>query len=150
MTEKILRKGTYCLLINLKTNQLIQIGRKGKINFNKGCYVYVGSAMNSLEGRIRRHLRKDKKMHWHVDYLLDNPSSHIVQVFFSDDGVKHECDLATYIAGEGTGIQGFGCSDCKCHSHLIYFSKIDEAEDACENGFKNSDLKLKELDDLLG
>jgi Uri superfamily endonuclease len=150
MTEKILRKGTYCLLINLKTNQLIQIGRKGKINFNKGCYVYVGSAMNSLEGRIRRHLRKDKKMHWHVDYLLDNPNSHIVQVFFSDDGVKHECDLATCIAEEGTGIQGFGCSDCKCHSHLIYFSKIDEAEDACKNGFKNSALKLKELDDLLG
>jgi len=149
MTEKILRKGTYCLLINLKDNQLIQIGRKGKNNFNKGCYVYVGSAMNSLEGRIRRHLRKDKKMHWHVDYLLDNSSSHIVQVFFADDGVKHECDLATYIAGKGDGIQGFGCSDCKCHSHLIYFSNITEAENACKNAFKNSALKLNKLDDLL-
>ncbi|MBP1946437.1 Uri superfamily endonuclease [Methanobacterium petrolearium] len=106
--------------------------------------------MNSLEGRIRRHLRNDKKMHWHVDYLLDNPSSHIVQVFFSDDGVKHECELATYIAEEGKGIQDFGCSDCKCHSHLIYFSNIDETEDACKNAFRNSALKLKELDELLG
>ena len=149
MANKTVLKGTYCILINLKTDQIIEIGRKGKISFDNGCYVYVGSAMNSLEARIRRHLRKDKKMHWHVDYLLDNPSSQIIQVFFSDDGVKHECELATHIAGKGTGIQGFGCSDCKCHSHLIYFSNIDEAENACKNTFKNSDLKLKELDDLL-
>ena len=26
--------------------------------------------MNGLEQRVARHLRKDKKMHWHIDYLL--------------------------------------------------------------------------------
>ena len=64
-------KGCYCLIINLDKNSEIRIGRKlGKIKFKKGTYVYVGSAMNSLESRLKRHLSDEKKMHWHIDYLL--------------------------------------------------------------------------------
>lgn len=149
MGNKTVLKGTYCLLIYLKTDQTIQIGKKGEIIFKKGYYVYVGSAMNSLGGRIRRHLRKNKKLHWHVDYLLDNPQSQITEVYFSDDGIKHECDMAFHIAGEGSKIQGFGCSDCKCNSHLIYFSSLVEAECACNGAFKKMGLKFHKMKDLL-
>jgi len=143
MNSKNIRKGTYCLLINLEADLPIKIGKKGKMNFDKGCYVYVGSAMNSLDGRIRRHLRNNKKLHSHVDYLLDNQKSSVFDVYLSDDGVKHECELANYIACAGKEVQGFGCSDCKCNSHLVYFSNIVDAESACLNAFKKMGLELK-------
>lgn len=132
-------------MINQKADEKIVIGQKGKINFYKGYYVYIGSAMNSLEGRIQRHLSKDKKLHWHVDYLLDNPQSLINEVYFSDDGVKHECELAKSIAENGKEVQGFGCSDCKCNSHLIYFLNIDDAEYAVSNAFKEIGLERKNI-----
>ena len=145
MTQKTIRKGTYCLLIQLKSHQVIQIGKKGKINFNEGYYVYVGSAMNSLDARINRHLGNEKKLHWHVDYLLENPQSGIIQVYLSDDGIKHECELAAHVASYGIEIPDFGCSDCKCNSHLIYFNSVFEAESACINSFKKIGLNLGEL-----
>ncbi len=56
MTDKNPLRGVYCLIINLKEKSTIQVGKKGKINFEDGCYVYVGSALNSLTARINRHL----------------------------------------------------------------------------------------------
>lgn len=69
---------SYCLIINIKKDTEIKIGKKlGFINFKKGCYVYVGSAMNCLESRVKRHLSDNKKKHWHIDYLLLNKNSKI-------------------------------------------------------------------------
>ena len=55
-------KGCYCLTIHLKNAKKIKVGKLGMINFKKGYYVYVGSAMNSLESRLKRHLSEDKKL----------------------------------------------------------------------------------------
>ena len=52
-------KGSYCLIINVEKDTKIKIGKKlGIINFKKGCYVYVGSAMNSLESRVKTSVRQ--------------------------------------------------------------------------------------------
>ncbi|RLF60544.1 MAG: GIY-YIG nuclease family protein, partial [Thermoplasmata archaeon] len=64
-------KGSYVLIINLKKEKEIEIGRLGRILFNKGYYAYVGSGLNNLEKRVGRHLRKNKKKKWHIDYLLE-------------------------------------------------------------------------------
>jgi Uri superfamily endonuclease len=64
-------KGSYVLLIELEQDSNIKVGALGKIHFSKGHYVYVGSAMNGIEGRVRRHLRDEKKTRWHVDYFLE-------------------------------------------------------------------------------
>lgn len=115
-------KGSYCLIINIKKDTEIKIGKKlGIINFKKGCYVYVGSAMNSLESRVKRHLSDNKKKHWHVDYLLLNKNSDIEKVYTKESGEKLECEIAKKIIENEESIADFGCSDCKCHSHLIYF-----------------------------
>jgi Uri superfamily endonuclease len=150
MVRKTILKGTYCLLINLNQNQSLKIGKKGEVQFKKGCYIYVGSALNSLEGRIRRHLRQTKKMHWHVDYLLDSPNAQVTEVFYSDDGFKHECDLAVQIARKSEGITGFGCSDCNCPAHLFYFQNESQATLNCLEGFKKLKLEVKTLEDLDG
>lgn len=89
-------KGCYCLIIRLEKKSQIEIGKRlGKIDFEKGHYVYVGSAMNSLEARIKRHLSDEKKLHWHVDYLLKQ--SKIVEIIYNESE-KIECELSQYIS----------------------------------------------------
>jgi Uri superfamily endonuclease len=133
-------KGTYCLIVELKKDSKIKIGKKlGYINFRKGFYVYIGSAMSSLESRIKRHLSSTKKKHWHVDYLLLNSNTQINEVLFNISDSKIECDLAQIIKCEGEEIENFGSSDCNCMSHLIYFEKYD----ICFNTVKKSYEVLK-------
>ena len=66
-------KGCYCLIISMKKSDKLKIGNLYQDHkFKKGYYVYIGSAMNSLVARINRHLSDNKKIHWHVDYLLSS------------------------------------------------------------------------------
>jgi len=138
-------KGTYCLLIHLKTDSEISIGKLGRIDFKKGYYFYVGSALNSLEGRIRRHLRDQKKLFWHIDYLLAQKNAEIVDVIFAINDSKWECKIALEIARKGHVIENFGCSDCKCDSHLFFFKDCSYLDDICENAFLSFNLKPKHL-----
>jgi len=74
-------KGIYALIICLKEDTRINVDAIGKIGFNKGTYVYVGSAQTNLEQRVGRHLRKNKRLFWHVDYLLNNDAAKIRKRF---------------------------------------------------------------------
>lgn len=125
-------KGCYCLVINLNDAEEIRIGKLGKIKFEKGNYVYVGSAMNSLEARLKRHLSDEKKLHWHADYFLKN--AEITDILFNENK-KVECELSQYIASKTEGIEGFGCSDCDCESHLYYFKNRKDAIECVKNAY---------------
>ena len=111
-------KGSYLLVIKNENNAIIQIGKLGEIEFKKGYYIYVGSALNGLEQRIKRHLRLNKKIHWHIDYLLKK--SKIIDVFYKENDTREECLIAKKLDEKLYSITGFGCSDCKCKSHLFY------------------------------
>ena len=111
-------KGSYILLMHLTKDTDIKIGKMGTITFKKGYYAYVGSGLNSLEARIKRHLRSEKKMHWHIDYFLHEAT--IDHVFYKKGDVREECDLASLFSYQFSSILHFGCSDCKCKSHLFY------------------------------
>lgn len=113
-------KGSYILLIELENDKEIQISKLGDIFFKKGFYVYIGSALNGLEQRITRHLRDDKKNHWHLDYLLR--SAKVNSVYYKENNQKEECKIAKSFS-KLKPVSGFGCSDCKCKSHLFYGSK---------------------------
>jgi Uri superfamily endonuclease len=116
-------KGSYILIFKLKDDKKIKVGKLGKIDFKKGYYVYVGSALNGLEQRIQRHLRSQKKTHWHIDYLLSQTK--IINVFFKLNSYKQECNIAKSLDEKLSAITGFGCSDCKCKSHLFRGSYIE-------------------------
>lgn len=111
-------KGSYLLVIKNENDEIIQIGKLGEIEFKKGYYIYVGSALNGLEQRIKRHLRLNKKIHWHIDYLLKK--SKIIDVFYKENDTREECLIAKKLDEKLYSITGFGCSDCKCKSHLFY------------------------------
>jgi Uri superfamily endonuclease len=99
----------------------VQIGRLGEFCFAAGCYVYTGSARRNLEQRIARHLRCEKRLRWHIDYLLAAPGVRITGVERSPDG---ECELNRRSAGT-MPVPGFGASDCRqgCGSHLKYLGE---------------------------
>ncbi len=118
-------RGTYALLIEVKNKTNVQIGKLGEFYFPRGFYIYVGSGQNNLEKRIKRHLRENKKIFWHIDYLLKNPKVEIREVWVKK-GIRWECQLARKIAASSqfkTIISGFGSSDCKCESHLFFVLK---------------------------
>jgi Uri superfamily endonuclease len=110
------RPRTYQLAIETKRAMRIQVGRLGEFLFPAGHYVYTGSARRGLEARIRRHLSGDKRLHWHIDYLLAAPGVQITGVSTFD---ATECALNRRTPGEIV-VEGFGSSDCAsgCGSHL--------------------------------
>jgi len=110
--------GIYVLQIYIGRNISVKVGKMGSIRFDKGPYVYVGSAQNNLEKRVRRHLSKQKKIFWHIDYLLANRHVKIIGVFFKRAEKSEECRFAAEIAKSSLPITGFGSSDCGCLSHL--------------------------------
>ncbi|WFN38004.1 DUF123 domain-containing protein [Methanomicrobium antiquum] len=102
-------------------------GALGFLGFQEGFHVYVGSALgNSGIKRVRRHFllseKKDKKERWHVDYLLKSSEFNLEYAVFLNTSEKYECRAAGMLGGDC--VIGFGCSDCKCLSHL-YFRKSD-------------------------
>jgi len=119
-------KGVYILLIKIGKSTKKRIGALGKIDFDKGSYAYVGSAQNNLEKRVARHMSKNKKMRWHIDYLLDNSSSKVIKVFYKKAGKAEECRIAKILSKTEDPVAGFGCSDCKCGSHLFRIKNIKD------------------------
>jgi len=113
-------QGTYVLLIKLSRRRRIRIGKLGMREFPPGFYAYVGSAMGGLKARIARHFRsiRRKRPHWHIDYFL---AAGVAQAVYARTGPKRrECLAARTLGEELPGISGFGCSDCRCRSHLFY------------------------------
>lgn len=113
-------KGIYILVIQKNKNELLRIGQLGEILFPAGYYAYVGSAKNGLFRRIKRHKRKTKKNHWHIDYFLN--SAKLIKDIPIITQENLECNLSCRLEAISDGIiLDFGCSDCKCKSHLFYF-----------------------------
>ncbi len=114
--------GVYSLVIHVSRKRSINIGRLGGFVFPAGFYVYIGSAQKNLERRIERHLRREKKLHWHIDYLLQHARITGVHTFA---GKKHaECELSHRVKNMKNAVipvMGFGSSDCSCAAHLYYF-----------------------------
>ncbi|MEA3407951.1 MAG: GIY-YIG nuclease family protein [Chloroflexota bacterium] len=113
--------GTYILIIELPNNHTIAVGSLGKVAFEKGYYLYVGSALAGLRARLQRHLGTRKRTHWHIDYLL--PHGHVREIWYHVGPERHECTWARALdnmSGIKPSSVSFGASDCHCDTHLFY------------------------------
>lgn len=118
--QKSLNKGVYCLVIANRKEMELPIGSLGRFIFPEGYYCYVGSAMNNLEARVKRHLSKSKKKKWHIDFLLDKAD--VIHTRTIETTKRLKCRLNRKVAGlADSTIKKFGSSDCKCDGHLHYF-----------------------------
>jgi Uri superfamily endonuclease len=117
--------GTYALVMALRVELRLRAGRLGIHNLIPGYYVYTGSALGGLAGRLRHHLKLEKRLHWHIDYLLREAA--IAQVWYALGQLRLECTwnaIVKGLPGAISCIPGFGASDCQCSSHLTYFPTI--------------------------
>ena len=141
-------KGTYVVALQLYGAQEIVVGRLGEIRFPAGWYLYAGSALGpgGLGARLGRHLRRlgegiaipaiekrhgtaaadrqaerGKRAHWHVDYLREASAWAGAWAAATED--HQECDWAAALLdlpGADQVALGFGASDCRCASHLVW------------------------------
>ncbi|MEE9502742.1 MAG: GIY-YIG nuclease family protein [Candidatus Aminicenantaceae bacterium] len=123
--ELCLRKennGSYVLVLHVQQPCWVKAGKLPEREFLPGIYLYIGRAKKHLRGRLTRHLRTEKKLFWHVDYLLRKVQ--IKEIWCRLD-FFNECQIASEIIGACgeycSLILGFGASDCQCPSHLIYY-----------------------------
>lgn len=108
----------YLLLIRLPVEESIRVGQLGTFEFPAGFYIYVGRAKKNLASRIRRHVRKEKRLHWHIDYFLTRSAVEGVLIVAGDD----ECGVAHFLSSHSflrAPVMGFGSSDCRCRSHFF-------------------------------
>jgi Uri superfamily endonuclease len=136
-------QGAYTLLIGLRKPANIAIGRRRRYYFEAGYYAYVGSALSNLEKRVERHLRKEKKFHWHIDYFLND--AEVRQVVYAITDGKYECHIAREMLKNLEFKPGFGCSDCRCPSHLFYQSDFDMLRETVLNSFRAINLLPVEI-----
>lgn len=113
-------KGSYLLVIRLSRGRNIKT--KGRsFDLKQGYYVYVGSAMNSLEKRVERHFRKDKKFHWHIDFLL--AEAELIGAYLIPSEVRLEEVLSREVAKHGEPVVGFGAGDVSVSTNLYRFER---------------------------
>lgn len=145
--------GTYMLGIVFRESQRIVVGRLGERKFLAGFYLYVGSALGGLRGRINRHMRAKKLLHWHIDYLtVLNP---VTSIWWAVSDERMECTWAKRVAqlpGASVPLPGFGASDCRCETHLVRLPGMPSASDmdsvaahlhATETGFRSDQCAVR-------
>ncbi len=113
------RPGTYVLVATLGSDTVLDVGALGAVNLMAGTYCYVGSAMGGLDQRVSRHISRDKSVRWHIDRLT--LAADDVYAYESYPDPVPECTLARMASGSGMvpAVDGFGCSDCRCRTHLF-------------------------------
>ncbi|MEJ2241610.1 MAG: GIY-YIG nuclease family protein [Candidatus Bathyarchaeota archaeon] len=152
-----MRQGIYSLVIFLSEEITLKIGKLGFHRFPKGYYVYTGSALGkgstNLKNRLTRHLRKNKRKFWHIDYLLASEKSSIGAIIAVQTSENKECILNNFLQSlEGTKVQvnGFGSSDCKnkCLAHLLFFPGLSKKECLVNEilAYLSSEMRIKNID----
>ncbi len=116
-------KGAYILVLSIPVRMRVKIGKLGDFSINPGLYAYVGSALGpgGLRARILRHIKRNKPVKWHIDYLTTNRNVTIQKIFLVISDRKLECELAEFLISLGgkVSIPKFGATDCNCPSHFI-------------------------------
>lgn len=113
--------GAYLLLACLPAELHVPQKRFAGQCLPAGWYGYAGSANGpgGLRARVGRHLKRDKPLRWHIDWLTVRAPS--LQALCFPRG--RECDLVqALLAAERfkVSIAGFGSSDCRvCPTHLL-------------------------------
>jgi Uri superfamily endonuclease len=109
---------TYQLRISVSKPINVKVGALGVYSFPRGSYIYTGSAKKNIDSRIAKHQSKNKKLRWHIDYLLNSSEVMIIKVSKTN---RNECYWNKTVDGEIV-VDKFGASDCRkgCGSHLKY------------------------------
>lgn len=138
-------KGFYVLALRTTSRITLELKSIERVTLEPGGYAYVGSAMGngstSLENRIGRHFREEKKIHWHIDHLLREADGSLSAVWATSE-THYECQLASALEKHPSFIgvaKGFGASDCRggCYSHLFEYVGQDSMIEELKTVFRD-------------
>jgi Uri superfamily endonuclease len=139
---KIEDGGLYVLVLRLKKGQKIKVAKLAETYFSSGGYLYVGRAKRGLKKRLERHLRKDKKLFWHIDYFLRK--AEVMDVWIklnSFDECRVVSQIRKFIENSVIPQKKFGASDCRCPGHLFYLPDVDNLKNLREKfAFKKVEI----------
>ena len=114
--------GIYALVLHLRRPGWVVAGRLGRCRLAAGWYVYVGSAKRNLPARLARHLRHEKRTHWHIDYLRALACVEQIWIWPWTEGAECLTNGGIQaLPGASVPWNGFGWSDCRCLAHLTHF-----------------------------
>jgi|YNPBryantNP2012_1023418.scaffolds.fasta_scaffold10398_1 Uri superfamily endonuclease len=129
--------GSYVLLLQVVSPLTFEAGRLGMITLPAGRYAYVGTARatGGLRVRLARHVRSQKRLYWHIDYLVQRAP--IWGVYWQVTPIPLECRWAQALLrlpGASAPVRGFGSSDCRrgCPAHLVRLPDGISAEEVEE------------------
>ncbi len=129
ITERL--SGTYLLEIFASEEFTVKAKKFVGIKFPSGYYYYSGSAQKGYNARLKRHLRRTKTIHWHIDHITTISTNKITTIFLFEEAPRErECEVVQTLIREfnlDDTFSGFGNGDCKtCGTHLLYSKeKID-------------------------
>jgi Uri superfamily endonuclease len=123
-------KGYYILVIEVCRKTVISVRSGKRFMFEPGFYFYIGSAHGpgGLRGRLLRHLRREKKRFWHIDYLLSSNNTCIKGFYILPTNTKtpdYESIISRKLLGIFKPIHGFGCSDKQKDISHLYLCTYD-------------------------
>lgn len=120
-------RGLYLIVLELRKDRRIKPGKLPETEFKAGIYLYVGRAKRGFKKRLERHLRKDKKFFWHIDYFLREAG--VMDVWIKPDSFD-ECRIVSQIRKilkkSEVPKKKFGASDCRCAGHLLYLPDVGD------------------------
>ena len=118
-------EGLYLVLLEAAAPVEVTVGKLGTFDFPAGRYVYVGSARRGLRARAGRHLRREKPLRWHIDYLTTHPGVRAIGAALVAAPPRRltECRLGQGVRralGARPVVPRFGAGDCRsgCAAHL--------------------------------
>jgi Uri superfamily endonuclease len=112
--------GAYALLVELKEPLRVAYAAR-EATLAAGRYIYCGSACGpgGIAARLRRHMRPDKRPHWHIDALTMQGA--VLGAWVAPGG--DECALNEALSALPMPAPGFGATDCRrCGSHLRFWA----------------------------
>ena len=132
--------GAYVLALRLDAPLDVRVG-KIVATLPTGDYLYCGSARGpgGLRARLARHMRSQKRAHWHIDQITAVAT--VLGAFVDEDG--DECALNAALGDLPIPVAGFGSSDCRrCAAHLRLWPKDAALPYRWENARKAAESRL--------
>ena len=145
------RPGVYMLLLEVTRDVTVNVGSLGTLRFEKGFYIYVGSARGpgGLRARLARHVKGPSRIRWHVDYLTSRSDVRVVAVAVSETTLDAEEALSSEMLKRECikpQIKGFGSSDKRSATHLLTCTcDLEKCIKTTLEVFRSSTLKPKLL-----
>ncbi|WP_237152129.1 GIY-YIG nuclease family protein [Oryzibacter oryziterrae] len=122
--------GAYALLLRFDAPLPVSLPGRLSAVLAPGWYAYAGSARGpgGIAARVGRHLRAEKKPHWHVDRVTAVAGA--MEALGFPGGEECAVVAGLLAAGEwSVAMPGFGSSDCRtCASHLLRYEGAGRPE----------------------